>query len=42
MKVKRNGVGISNIMNRAAAVNGKVEIRSAVGAGCSLQGVFAL
>ncbi len=42
MKAKRKGVGLSNIMNRAFAVNGKVDIQSAPGRGCTLYGVFPI
>lgn len=40
VKAKRKGIGISNIMNRAISVDGKVDIRSTIGAGCSLYGTF--
>ena len=42
IKAKRKGIGISNIMNRAVAVNGKVVIQSTPGAGCSLNGNFTV
>ena len=36
-RVRRNGVGISNIISRAELYNGKVEIDSAPGKGCRLE-----
>ncbi len=37
---KRNGIGISNMINRAETVNGKIEIKSMPGQGCTLHGLF--
>ena len=36
-RMRRNGVGISNIMSRAELYNGKVEIDSSPGKGCRLE-----
>ena len=36
-RVRRDGVGISNIMSRAELYNGRVEIDSAPGKGCRLE-----
>ena len=36
-RMRRNGVGISNIMSRAELYNGKVEIDSSPGKGCKLE-----
>jgi len=36
-RVRRNGVGISNIMSRAELYNGRVEIDSSPGKGCRLE-----
>jgi PAS domain S-box-containing protein len=36
MKMKRNGIGITNILNRAESYNGTAEIISDLGKGCSL------
>lgn len=36
-KTKRNGIGLTNIINRANLFNGKVNIRSMPGEGCSLE-----
>lgn len=35
VKKKRNGIGISNIMNRVATFNGEIEIKSSPGNGCT-------
>jgi PAS domain S-box-containing protein len=39
-RMRRNGVGISNIMSRAELYNGKVEIDSSPGKGCRLEVVL--
>jgi PAS domain S-box-containing protein len=39
---KRTGIGITNIMNRAATFNGKVHIDSSPGHGCRLNIMFCL
>jgi signal transduction histidine kinase len=36
-RLRRNGVGISNIISRAELYNGRVEIDSAPGKGCRLE-----
>lgn len=36
-RIRRNGVGISNIISRAELYNGRVEIESAPGKGCRLE-----
>jgi signal transduction histidine kinase len=36
-RIRRTGVGISNIMSRAELYNGRVEIESAPGKGCRLE-----
>jgi signal transduction histidine kinase len=39
-RIRRNGIGISNIIRRAELYNGKVEIESAPGKGCRLEVVL--
>ncbi len=39
-RMRRKGVGISNIISRAELYNGKVEIESAPGKGCQLMVVL--
>ena len=36
-KMKRNGIGLTNIMNRAESLNGSVKITAEPGNGCLLQ-----
>lgn len=38
--LKRRGIGLSNIINRADVFNGKVEIQTAPGKGCCLKVIF--
>ena len=38
--VKRRGIGLSNIINRADVFNGKVEIQTAPGKGCCVKVIF--
>jgi PAS domain S-box-containing protein len=37
VKKKRNGIGLSNMMNRIESFNGQMVIKSALGKGCSVQ-----
>ncbi|MGV3529590.1 MAG: PAS domain-containing sensor histidine kinase, partial [Flavisolibacter sp.] len=39
---RRNGIGISNMINRAESLNGKLEMKSAEGQGCTLLATIPL
>lgn len=41
VRKKRKGIGISNMMNRAHAISGHLEINSTPGHGCTLEGSFS-